>query len=173
MDRILQKCAPKLSYVLLSIYGLRRSEVVRLMLCDFDWTNQVFTVRRAKRGRIQQFPIGPDVNDALLQYTRYARPECSCQHLFVTLRPPYAPMNPTSVSMIVTRRMKRSRIYATKKGPHSLRHACATRLLQQGASLQEIADFLGHRDTKSVGIYAKFDMKALCEVSTLDPCGEL
>jgi site-specific recombinase XerD len=159
--------------VLLSIYGLRRSEIVRLMLCDFDWTNQVFTVRRAKRGRVQQFPIGPYAKDALLQYTRYARPECSCRHLFVTLHPPYAPMNPTSISMIVNQRMKRWRICATKKGPHSLRHACATRLLQQGASLQEIADFLGHRDSKSVGIYAKFDMKALCEVSTLDPCGEL
>lgn len=159
--------------VLLSIYGMRRSEVVRLLLRDFDWTNHVFTVRRAKRGRIQQFPIGPDVKDALLQYIRYARPECSCQHLFVTLRPPYAPMNPTSISMIVNQRMKRSRIYATKRGPHSLRHACATRLLQQGASLQEIADFLGHRDSKSVGIYAKFDMKALSEVCTFDPCGEL
>ena len=159
--------------VLLSIYGLRRSEIVRLMLCDFDWTNQVFTVRRAKRGRVQQFPIGPYAKDALLQYTRYARPECSCQHLFVTLRPPFAPMNPTSISMIVSRRMKRWRICATKKGPHSLRHACATRLLQQGASLQEIADFLGHRDSKSVGIYAKFDLKALCQVSELDPCGGL
>lgn len=82
-------------------------------------------------------------------------------------------MNPTSVSLIVNRRMKRWRVNATKKGPHSLRHASATRLLQEGVSLQEIADFLGHRDSKSVGIYAKFDMKALCEVSTLDPCGEL
>jgi len=159
--------------MLLSIYGLRRSEVVRLLLCDFDWTNQVLTVRRAKRGRVQQFPITPEVKDALLQYIRYARPECSCQHLFVTLRPPYAPMNLASVSLIVNRRMKRSRICSTKKGPHSLRHACATRLLQQGASLQEIADFLGHRDSKSVGIYAKFDPKALCEVSALDPCREL
>ncbi len=159
--------------VLLSIYGLRRIEVVRLMLRDFDWKNLVFTVQRAKRGRVQQFPIGPDVKDAVLQYTRFARPESSCQHLFVTLRPPYAPMNPASVSLIVNRRMKRWGINATKNGPHSLRHASATRLLQEGASLQEIADFLGHRDSKSVGIYAKFDIKSLCEVSTLDPCGEL
>jgi integrase/recombinase XerD len=158
---------------LLSIYGLRRSEVIRLLLSDFDWTNQVFSVRRAKRGRVQQFPIGHDIKDALLQYIRYARPECSCQNLFVTLRPPYTPMNPSSVSLIVSRRMKRWGISSRKKGPHSLRHACATRLLQQGSSLQEIADFLGHRDSKSIGIYAKFDLKALCQVSMLDPCGDL
>jgi integrase/recombinase XerD len=159
--------------VLVSIYGLRRSEIVRLMLCDFDWTNQVFTVRRAKHGRVQQFPIGPDAKEALLHYTLYARPQCSCQNLFVTLRSPHAPMNPTSVSIVVSRRMKRWRIRTTKNGPHSLRHACATRLLQQGASLQEIADFLGHRNSKCVGVYAKFDMHALCEVSILDHCGEL
>jgi len=159
--------------VLASIYGLRRIEVVRLKLCDFDWTNLVFTVLRAKRGRIQQFPIGPEAKDALLHYTRYARPECSCQNFFVTLRPPYAPMNPTTVSVIVRRRMTQLGVCARKPGPHALRHACATRLLQKGASLQEIADFLGHRGTKSVGVYAKFEPKALREVSALDLCWEL
>jgi site-specific recombinase XerD len=54
--------------LLVSVYALRRSEVVRLLLGDFDWTNQVFTVRRAKRGQVQQFPLGADLSDALLQY---------------------------------------------------------------------------------------------------------
>jgi site-specific recombinase XerD len=51
------------------------------------------------------------------------------------------------------------------QGPHALRHACATRLLQKGSSLKEIADFLGHRNTKSVGIYAKCDIAALRKVA--------
>jgi len=58
-------------------------------------------------------------------------------------------------------------------GPHSLRHACATELLKQGASLREIADFLGHRDCQSVEIYAKFDMQSLLKVAALDLCGAL
>jgi len=159
--------------LLVSIYGLRRSEVIRLLVSDFDWKNMVFTVRRAKRGRVQQFPIGTDLSDALLQYIRYARPLCSIPTLFVTLGIPYKPMNPSSVSFIVNLRMKRWRICSAKKGPHSLRHACATRLLEKGATPQEIADFLGHRNSKSVGIYAKVDTKALRQVSELDPCGGL
>ena len=58
-------------------------------------------------------------------------------------------------------------------GPHSLRHACATRLLQEGASFKEIGDVLGHRGLESVGIYAKVDLNALRLVANLDLGGLL
>jgi integrase/recombinase XerD len=40
--------------LLLAIYGLRRSEVARLQLSDFDWQSETFIVRRAKNRGIQQ-----------------------------------------------------------------------------------------------------------------------
>jgi integrase/recombinase XerD len=52
-----------------------------------------------------------------------------------------------------------------RTGPHSLRHSCATQLLHKGMSLPEIADFLGHRDLRSVSIYAKLDARALRKVA--------
>ena len=57
---------------------------------------------------------------------------------------------------------------ADTRGPHSLRHACATRWLQQGASFKEIGDLLGHRGLESVGIYAKVDLHALRAVAAVD-----
>src|SRR6202451_661556 len=42
--------------LLLTFYGLRRSDIVHLRLKDFDWQDGIMTVRRAKRGRTQQFP---------------------------------------------------------------------------------------------------------------------
>ena len=50
--------------LLLSIYGLRSSEISGLRLSDFDWRSETFTVRRAKRGGIQQFPIQYEVGEA-------------------------------------------------------------------------------------------------------------
>ena len=55
-----------------------------------------------------------------------------------------------------------------RSGPHSLRHSCATRLLERGVSLPQIAEFLGHRNSQSVGIYAKFDTASLKAVADFD-----
>jgi len=56
--------------------------------------------------------------------------------------------------------------------PHSLRHACATRLINQGLSLKEIGDHLGQRDIEATRIYAKVDLVRLREVADFD-LGEL
>jgi integrase/recombinase XerD len=53
-------------------------------------------------------------------------------------------------------------------GPHSLRHACATRLINQGLSLKEVGDHLGQRDLEASRIYAKVDVVRLREVASFD-----
>jgi len=50
-------------------------------------------------------------------------------------------------------------------GPHSLRHACATRLINKGVSMKAIADQLGHQSLASTGIYAKVDLTRLRDVA--------
>ena len=159
--------------LLLSLYALRRGEIIRLQLTDFDWRNGVFTVRRSKRGGLQQFPLRREVSDSVLRYIRSARPRTPCIQLFVSFHPPFGPMNPTSINEIVSLRLRRLNIRARHVGPHSLRHACATELLRRGTSLREIADFLGHHGCQSVGIYAKFDQQTLRSVSDLDLIGAL
>jgi integrase/recombinase XerD len=151
--------------LLFTVYGLRSSEVINLRLDDFDWESEVFTVRRAKHGGMQQLPIQYEVGEAILKYLRYARPQVDSRHVFLGERRPWGPMLHGTVWRTTSRRMRALGIELAHLGPHSLRHACATRLLQKGSSLQEIADFLGHRNTKSVGIYAKFDMRGLRKVA--------
>jgi integrase/recombinase XerD len=64
-------------------------------------------------------------------------------------------------------------IESVNAGPHALRHACATRLLKQGSSLEEIAAFLGHRDLNSVSIYARYDIRLLRKVAAFSLSGVL
>jgi site-specific recombinase XerC len=54
---------------------------------------------------------------------------------------------------------------ATHYGPHSLRHACASHLLDEGFSIKEIGDHLGHRSPRSTQIYAKVQRKKLAQVA--------
>jgi integrase/recombinase XerD len=156
---------------LCSIYGLRSSEVARLRLSDFDWRDERFSVQRAKRGGGQHYPIQYEVGEAILRYLTKGRPRCSSRHVFVTLHPPYRPLLGSSMWQIASRRMKQLRIVSAQRGPHALRHACATQLLKRGTSLKGIADFLGHRDSKSIGIYAKYDMRSLRKVASFRLAG--
>jgi DNA-binding transcriptional MerR regulator len=47
-----------------------------------------------------------------------------------------------------------------------LRHACASHLLDEGFSIKEIGDHLGHRSPRSTQIYAKVERKKLAQVAT-------
>lgn len=160
-------------FLLFSIYGLRVSEVMRLCLDDFDWRNETFCVHRAKRGGIQQFPIQYEVGEAILGYLRHGRPRSPCRNVFLTLQLPHRPLHVSPMGCIVRKQMKRLGINAEHRGPHSLRHACATQLLKKGSSLKEIADFLGHRTTQSVAIYAKYDRRSLRKVAAFSLAGIL
>jgi site-specific recombinase XerD len=157
--------------ILCSVYGLRSGEVTRLCLKDFDWQNEIMTVRRCKSGRVQQFPIQYEAGEAIIEYLRGGRPQSSCRNLFMAQFPPYRPLR--VLWPIVSRRMKQLKISSQNLGPHALRHACATELLKRGASLREIADFLGHRNLRSVGIYAKHDLRSLREVAKMSLAGVL
>jgi integrase/recombinase XerD len=156
---------------LCAIYALRSSEVVKLRLSDFDWANEIVTLRRAKSGRVQQFPIQFEVGEKIITYLRQVRPQCSCKNLFVSLKPPYRPVDTTILWVIVARRMKALEIKSKNFGTHSLRHACATQLLYEGTPLWDIAQFLGHSDLKSVSIYAKHDLEALKKIADFDLTG--
>ena len=160
-------------FLLFAIYGLRSSEVAQLRLDDLDWRNETLTIRRAKRGRLQQYPLQYEVGDAILQYLQRGRPRCSCRNLFVTGRSPYRPIQSTVLRPVVSERMKNLGIRSEHMGPHSLRHACATQLLKRGTSLKDIADFLGHSNLKCVSIYAKHDVRTLRQVSAFSLRGVL
>lgn len=156
---------------LASIYGLRRSEIANLTLEDFDWKNEILTVRRSKRGRTQQFPLVFEVGEAVIRYLRI-RPRSTFRHVFLTFTLPYRPA--PNFGSVIRKVLDRQHVFQRSWGMHAFRHACATELLRKGTSLQGIAEFLGHRDVRSVSIYAHSDLRALRDVAAFNlknvPC---
>ena len=154
--------------LLLTVYGLRSGEISRLLLSDFDWQRETFTVNHSKRGGVQKYPLQREVGEAILKYIRKARPRTSCRNLFLTLKPPYRGIGYSSLWRITSLRIDAAGIRCRRRGPHCLRHACATHLLEQGASLKVIGDLLGHRDSNSTRIYAKVHLEQLRRVADFD-----
>jgi len=159
--------------LLFAMYGLRRSEAANLLLTDIDWETNHFTVRRAKRGGLQKFPLREELATALRHYIENVRPRSSCPQVFMTLKAPLRPLVAHTVSDVVRSRMRKLGISSKHTGPQSLRHACATRLLHNGLSFIDIADFLGHRDTQSVNVYARLNIHMLGEIAAMDLVGAL
>lgn len=159
--------------LLYALYGLRTSEATSLLLRNVDWKTRIFTIRRAKNYKLQSFPIVRSLELALKKYLKLGRPNCESEFVIVTLHPPYRPVHVGCVAQIINKRMKLLGIKSAYGGPRALRHACATRLLNEEMSLQQIADFLGHEDCMTVGVYAKHDLNSLKAVAGVDLCSGL
>jgi integrase/recombinase XerD len=157
--------------LLLAIYGLRIGEVCRLTLDDVNWTEEKIRVRRMKNKRIQDFPLTTEVGNAILKYLCKVRPRCSSRILFLTLRQPHRPMVVGSASTCISLHIRALNCRLPRYGPHCLRHACATHLLDEGFSLKEIGDQLGHRSSRSARIYAKVERRKLEQVPAMKLSG--
>lgn len=154
--------------MLFAVYGLRASEVANLRLDSIDWEHDRIVVPRSKQRRSQLYPLAPTVGHAVIRYLKEVRPRCARRELFLKILAPVGPLTPTNLYRIVASRIQRLGIKSPRRGPHTLRHACAGRLLSEGFSLKEIGDHLGHRSLDSTRVYAKVDLQGLCEVATFD-----
>jgi integrase/recombinase XerD len=159
--------------LLLAVYGLRAGEVRKLRLDDLDWRRELFHVKRVKQGPMQQLPLSHTVGEAILRYLREVRPRSTFREVFLPLRAPLRPLTSQTISMIVITRWRSLDVSLEHYGSHSLRHACATRMINEGFSLKEIGDQLGHRDLNTTRIYTKVDLAHLREVADLDLGGLL
>lgn len=144
--------------------GLRTAEVARLQLDDVDWQRGMLRIR-GKGRRVDVLPLPPVTGRAIVAYLRAGRPRSDARALFLRHRPP--------VGKPATRCIVRNavRFAATRcglqglGGPHILRHTVATRLVQGGATLKQVADVLRHRCLDTTSIYAKVDIAALSSVA--------
>lgn len=153
--------------LILSMYGCRAGEVARLRLEDLDWQQEQISFTRPKSFRTQTYPLCEPVGEALIRYLK-VRPRTAYREVFLRLRAPIAPLCSDSLWNIVGRRLHALGVTLQHYGPHALRHACATHLLEQGFSLIEIGDHLGHRRPETTRIYTKVDLTGLRQVADFD-----
>jgi integrase/recombinase XerD len=159
--------------MLLAVYGIRSREVARLRLNDIDWERETIVFTRSKLAGTQLFPLHASVAAAITRYLKEVRPKSPYRQVFLTRPGPINPLSGGAIWYAVSRRLRERAPFLKHYGPHSLRHACATRLINQGLSLKEVGDHLGQRDPEATRIYAKVDLVRLREVANFDLGGLL
>jgi site-specific recombinase XerD len=159
--------------LLLSVYGLRAGEVCHLQLQDLDWEKEILNVTRSKRLGVHQYPLTRLVGDAVIRYLKEVRPRSPHREVFLTLNAPYRPLSASALYPVVGKRLRPIAENCRHHGPHALRHACATHLLNEGHTLKEVGDHLGHRNADTTRIYAKVNLTGLRTVAEFDLGGLL
>jgi integrase/recombinase XerD len=149
--------------------GVRAGEVARLELHDVDWHAGEVLIR-GKGARLDRLPLPWDVGEALANYLRRSRPQCSGPRLFIRSCAPLTGLSRQAIGGIVRAAAVRAGLQPL--GPHRLRHTVATGLLRHGAGLPEIAQLLRHKSLQTTTIYAKVDQTALSTLALAWPGAE-
>jgi site-specific recombinase XerD len=151
----------------LASLGLRPGELANLRLEDIDWRGGSVLVRERKTRQGAVVPLPREAGTAIVAYLRDERPATGERRVFVQHQGARRgwPLSGNTVSAVVVRALERAGVRSPLAGGYVLRHTVASRLVGRGASLKEVADFLGHRSLDTTAIYAKLDLAALCEVA--------
>ncbi|HJN72296.1 MAG TPA: tyrosine-type recombinase/integrase [Myxococcota bacterium] len=137
----------RLVILLLYASGMRVSELVGLRVGDVDLSRLQLRIRRGKGRKERVALLSPMLTDTLREQTHGRHPES-----------PVIPSNAggaltaRSIQKVVGRAAAAGGVEG-KVTPHSLRHAFATHLLEQGSDLAVIQVLLGHADLRTTMRY--------------------
>jgi len=159
-----KQCRARAILLLACIYALRTSEISNLRLTDIDFKENILTVRRSKNYLTQRLPMCKELQSALREFVNL-RATSDCPQVFLTLRRPYRQIYQSSVYNITKTHMNCLGIDSSNKGAHSLRHACATHLVEIGTPVTKVASLLGHASTQFVGHYVRHSIADLIPVA--------
>ncbi|MEP7159764.1 MAG: tyrosine recombinase XerC [Dermatophilaceae bacterium] len=146
---------------LLYASAMRVGELVGLDVDDVD-TDQLLARVLGKGGRERMVPFGVPARDAVRSWVTRGRPllamSASGSALFLGRRG--ARVDPREVRRVV-HGLLRHVPDAPDLGPHGLRHSAATHLLEGGADLRTVQEYLGHASLGTTQIYTHVSSERL------------
>lgn len=141
--------------MLLTRLGIRCGDICNLTYENIDWERNVISFTQHKTGKALTLPLLEDVGLAVIDYLKFGRPKCESTNIFVRHRAPIIPMVSKSYYYMVSRYINKAGLHVQgkKRGPHSLRHSLASRLLEENVPLPVISEILGHASTNTTAVY--------------------
>jgi integrase/recombinase XerD len=141
--------------------GLRVSEVASLKVSDIDSSRMLLRVQQGKGQRDRYTVLSPRMLEVLRTWWRAARPT---GWLFPS-GPAGRHLTPASLQEAchTAARLAGIRKHITV---HTLRHSCATHLLENGTDIRVIQVMLGHQRLETTARYAAVSNKVLASVES-------
>jgi integrase/recombinase XerD len=140
--------------LLMTLYStaVRRSELCRLQVSDIDSQRMMIRITQGKGGRDREVPLSPTLLQALRVYWRWMKPKTYLFPGTVHHRRADVPIT-ANIVWLACRQAAQAAGIDKRIHPHSMRHSCATHLLDAGADLRTIQVLLGHSRLEHTLIY--------------------
>lgn len=146
--------------------GIRRAELLGLNIYNADLKTATLKIENGKGGRERIVPLTTSAVAAIKLYLSEARGKfvssIGQNALFVSSRSGKA-LSDNDLLRIVRKAAKKADI-KKRVSPHTLRHSCATHLLQERADIRQIQKLLGHKKLSTTEIYTHVEIGDLQEV---------
>jgi site-specific recombinase XerD len=154
MRRLLSAIDSKRDYAIMLLayrHGLRASEVGMLRRDDFDQKQYRLRIHRLKNSLAGIHPLQPDEVKALKAYVKERA--SSAPSLFLSRN--NTPISRRRLDELIKHYGERADIPESKRHFHALKHSIATHLLDAGADLRFVQDWIGHASIGNTVIYAQ------------------
>ena len=138
--------------------GLRVSEVAQLKLDHIDWEQQALQVVQGKGRKDRRVYLSPDAVASVQQCLTQHPGDRAQGYVFWNRKRAARPLSVKAIQKKMERYAKAAGISASC---HSLRHTFASTLLEHGAEVIAIRDFLGHSQIASSERYAKLSSQKI------------
>jgi site-specific recombinase XerD len=138
--------------------GLRVSEVAQLKLEQIDWEQEALHILQGKGRKDRCVYMSPDLVASLHQCLEQHPGDRAQGYVFWNRKRRQQPLSVKAIQKKMERYAKAAGITASC---HSLRHTFASNLLEHGAEVVAIRDFLGHSQIASSERYAKISSQRI------------
>ena len=138
-------------------HGLRASEIGLLQRTDVDVKQGRISIHRLKGSLSSVYPMQPDALKAVRSYLRTRADESP--YLFVSNR--NVPISRFMLHHLMQTYGELAGLPEEKWKFHCLKHSIATHLLDAGADLAFVKDWLGHANIQNTTIYARLTTATL------------
>ncbi len=155
--------------------GIRASELAALKLEDADYERDSLRIHAAKHGKNRVIPVSSRAMKMVYRYVHEARDQFvrleDPGYIFLTARG--SPIAERVTLRAICLRYLKAAGLVKREAVHIFRHTCAAHMLENGADLRTIQEFLGHRCLRSTRVYAHLSIKKLKEVHSQTHPAEL
>lgn len=156
--------------MLASRYGFRSGDIRRLTKENVDFENERISFIQHKSPEPVDYPLYPEVKNALLDYISNSRPESKRNEIFLCARVPHTQLSAEGIRCIIARAFKNSGVDISGKhfGPHALRSSNSSLKINGGMTYAETKQSIGWKDMSVMKRYVRIHVEKL-RLCALEP----